>query len=183
MAVTWFSADQHFGHANVIGFCDRPFANVWEMDKALISAWNSVVGDSDTVYHLGDFSLSGNLNQVADWFWELNGKIHLLTYPWHHDGRWMRRLGKTFFPPHDKVKFDAPIVVLEHDPAITLCHYPMASWEKSHYNSWHLFGHTHDRYRPDNLSMDVGVDAAYRLFGEYRPFAMEEVEEIMKGRA
>lgn len=30
--VTWFSADPHLGHANIISHCNRPIADVKEMD-------------------------------------------------------------------------------------------------------------------------------------------------------
>lgn len=33
----YFIADTHFGHENVIKFCDRPFACADEMNEALIS--------------------------------------------------------------------------------------------------------------------------------------------------
>ena len=178
MAVTWVTADHHFGHGGkdgkhgVIEYCSRPFADVWKMDEALVDAWNSVVSKGDTVYHLGDLTLGKD----ADILWRLRGDIHILAYPWHHDAKWLKVAAK--YP----ITLEPPIIVLKHEPPITLSHFPMVSWLASHHGSWHLFGHTHDRYRPDSLSMDVGVDAAYRLFGEYRPFAMEEVEEIMKGR-
>ena len=45
----FFTADTHFGHANVIKHDDRPFKTVEEMDKAIIDNWNSVVGDKDEV--------------------------------------------------------------------------------------------------------------------------------------
>ena len=32
----FFSSDQHFGHRNVINFCDRPYADVKEMNQSLI---------------------------------------------------------------------------------------------------------------------------------------------------
>jgi hypothetical protein len=30
--------------------------------------------------------------------------------------------------------------------------------------------------------MDIGVDVAYRLFGEYRPFSEDEIIQIMEGK-
>ena len=40
---------------NAIGFDNRPFADVTEMNETLIHRWNSVVSRADTVYVLGDF--------------------------------------------------------------------------------------------------------------------------------
>ncbi|MBL8880695.1 MAG: hypothetical protein JNG88_16400 [Phycisphaerales bacterium] len=53
----WFTADTHFGHANIIKHCRRPFASVEEMDETLLRNINARVGRSDTLYHLGDFAL------------------------------------------------------------------------------------------------------------------------------
>lgn len=39
----YFTADTHFGHYNVIRFCDRPFASAEEMDEAMIQNWNDRV--------------------------------------------------------------------------------------------------------------------------------------------
>jgi len=52
--VIYYTADQHFGHANIIRFCNRPFENVTEMDEALIKNWNNTVNSNDTVYILGN---------------------------------------------------------------------------------------------------------------------------------
>ena len=54
----WFTSDTHFGHANVIKYCKRPYKDVTEMNEMLVVNWNSVVKPDDTVYFLGDFSLS-----------------------------------------------------------------------------------------------------------------------------
>lgn len=50
----YFTADTHFGHENVIRFCDRPFSSANEMDEAMIANWNARVRGNDTVYILGD---------------------------------------------------------------------------------------------------------------------------------
>lgn len=55
----WFTSDTHFGHANIIKYCNRPYKDTEEMNADLIKRWNSTVGKDDLVWHLGDFSLGG----------------------------------------------------------------------------------------------------------------------------
>lgn len=57
---TFFTSDTHFGHANIINLCNRPFKDVNHMNDMLVENWNSVVSDDDTVFHLGDFALGGS---------------------------------------------------------------------------------------------------------------------------
>lgn len=54
----WFTADPHFGHKNIIKYCQRPFRSVREMDEAIIERWNSVVSAEDTVWILGDYAMA-----------------------------------------------------------------------------------------------------------------------------
>ena len=75
---TFFTADTHFGHKNVIRYCNRPFASATEMDERLIENWNKIVGPDDLIYHLGDFTLLGE-DLAAGYFQRLNGKIHIIT--------------------------------------------------------------------------------------------------------
>ena len=50
----YFTADTHFGHANIIKMCERPYSNVEAMNEAMIAAWNERVHGNDTVYIIGD---------------------------------------------------------------------------------------------------------------------------------
>lgn len=73
----FFTSDTHFGHKNIIRYCDRPFDDVPHMNEMLIKNWNAVVSPEDEVFHLGDVAL-------GPWVeWEgilsrLNGTIHLI---------------------------------------------------------------------------------------------------------
>jgi calcineurin-like phosphoesterase family protein len=70
----FFTSDSHFGHANIIKYCNRPFSSVAEMDREMIEQWNKVVTMYDTVYHLGDFCFSAH----APYFNQLNGNKFLI---------------------------------------------------------------------------------------------------------
>ena len=75
----WITSDHHFGHANIIKYCDRPFTGVHTMDLVMAYKWNELVSKDDMVIHLGDFaftSKSGNmLSTLRD---ELNGTIIII---------------------------------------------------------------------------------------------------------
>lgn len=166
----WFTADTHFGHENVIRYNKRPFSSVSEMDEALIKNWNKIVHPKDTIYHVGDFTLLGK-KPTADYFQQLNGRINVI--PGGHDHRWV---GKSDYvsgsghpvvilPPLKTVKF--PLPDSDQVQLIVLCHYSMRVWDRSHYGSWHLYGHSHGNLPPLKNSLDVGVDC-----WEYRPVSL-----------
>jgi len=78
----YVTSDSHFGHLRIIEYCQRPFKTVEEMNEAMISRWNDVVGENDVVLHLGDFALTSqqHLQSVRN---SLNGDIILI--PGNHD--------------------------------------------------------------------------------------------------
>ena len=53
MPNTWFTADFHFGHANIIRYCSRPFEIVEEMDQAILERLNASVKPNDVLLFLG----------------------------------------------------------------------------------------------------------------------------------
>ena len=40
----FFTADEHYGHANIIKYCNRPFTSVDNMDAEIIQRHNEMVG-------------------------------------------------------------------------------------------------------------------------------------------
>jgi calcineurin-like phosphoesterase family protein len=65
MPKTFLTADTHFGHDAVIGFCNRPHKNVEHMNSDLIARWNARVRPADTVIFVGDFAFrqKGSIRQ------------------------------------------------------------------------------------------------------------------------
>jgi calcineurin-like phosphoesterase family protein len=169
----WFTGDHHFFHKNIIEYTNRPFDSVEEMNEAMILCWNEVVKDDDLVFHLGDLTM-GSWERAAGIVRRLKGYIYFLANPWHHDGQWLERCahfypGYTAMPSRSSIGSQVypPVVVMEidagekHNIPIVLCHYPFAEWDRKHYGSIHLHGHSHGSYKspdPNDRIMDVGVD-------------------------
>lgn len=72
MSNTYFTADHHFSHANIIDYAGRRFAGVEDMERYMIRCWNEAVAEDDTVYHLGDFALAST-ERIAELLRGLNG--------------------------------------------------------------------------------------------------------------
>ncbi len=74
----YFTADLHFGHGNILGYCSRPFADVEGMNAALVERWNDVVGPGDEVVVLGAFAM-GRIAETLPLARRLNGRKVLLA--------------------------------------------------------------------------------------------------------
>lgn len=53
---------------------------------------------------------------------------------------------------------------------------------KQHYGSLALHGHCHSSYQGQGKILDVGIDNAYKLYGEHRLFSEQDVIDFMKER-
>jgi calcineurin-like phosphoesterase family protein len=171
---TFFTSDLHFGHANIIRFCERPYASVEEMDAALINNWNARVHAHDVVWVLGDVSFH-HPQQTFEILSQLKGFKKLVLGNHDKSIRKQKHLYDCFTEVYDGFKE----VYLQdeevHTPLFAvLCHYPMLSWNRSFHGSLHLHGHMHNRQPiKDGETMkrlDVGVDAH-----QYRPITLQEV--------
>lgn len=156
----WFTAEHHFGHANIIRFCNRPFADVDAMNESLIANWNSVVTPKGTVYHLGDLFLV-NREAAQAIRNRLNGSICLVRG--NHD-KTADSLKGVFEWVKDYYELSVPDEGASGGKQhIVLCHYALRVWNRMRHGAWHLYGHSHGTLptTPGQRSFDVGVDCHY----------------------
>jgi len=164
----WFISDTHFWHKNIIRFCNRPFENVIEMNETIIDNWNCRVKNSDIIYILGDFALKASVSRVSTLLNILQGKkIFILG---DHD--------KQIWKCKDQFEEITPMkkIIIDKIP-ITLCHYCMRVWPKSHYNSYLCFGHSHGYLPSIGKSHDVGVDN-----NNFAPISFDELKNLMDNK-
>lgn len=169
----FFTSDTHFGHKSVIRFCKRPFTSVEEMDEAMISRWNAVVGKCDVIYHLGDVSFYG-ATKTREILSRLNGYKILIRG--NHDDKERAMVNQGF-----QAAFDSGVI--SHNGAIfRLSHFPYKGQEHDKrdfsekalddHGDWLLHGHVHDVWLKKNKMINVGVDK-----WEFAPVSIDEILE------
>jgi calcineurin-like phosphoesterase family protein len=144
----FFISDTHFGHHNVIRYCNRPFASVEEMNRVMAERWNAVVGQYDRVFHLGDFSMGPKILR-PNYLAALSGYKILIRG--NHDAPAEVMLKAGFNEVHESFVYDDKI----HEPRL-LVHIPLGIIGKA------LCGHVHQAWvRHSDEKRDiinVGVD-------------------------
>jgi calcineurin-like phosphoesterase family protein len=139
------------------------------MDQHMIEVWNAVVKKGDDVYHIGDLTF-GDPEQYVK---RLNGKIHLV--PGNHDR--VKKYARLI--EHGKVKLLPELHRCSlNGQYMTLCHYALATWDRAHYGSWMLHGHSHGTYKGNGKIMDMGVDC----LPNYAPISFENLKIEMEKR-
>lgn len=167
----FFTADPHFGHANIIKYCNRPFASSEEMDHVLLTRINAVVRPQDTLYILGDFCMGTSGILTAARRYREAIACREVRFIWgNHDPEGDDDFA-ALFTSADQVRY-----VRAGGHRIMLCHYAMRVWDKSHHGSWQLYGHTHGQLpeMPEMWNFDVGVDC-----WNFYPISLQQVEEVM----
>jgi calcineurin-like phosphoesterase family protein len=171
----WYTSDIHGWHTMILKYQPHRltvFGDMDSMNSGLIDNINKYVSRNDELYILGDFiwkpSMYGKFRQRL--------KVrHIHIIAGNHDSPSLRQHVTSYHEILYK-KFG--------DQKIHMCHYPLYSWRAKEHGSIHLYGHCHgsiedklDSLSPNRKSMDVGMDNAYRLFKEFRPFSLEEILE------
>ena len=85
MATTWLTSDLHLFHKNIIVYCGRLHDNEYDMNAAIVAAWNSVVDDCDKVIVVGDLSagVMGRYEELGALVRQLKG--HKVLVRGNHD--------------------------------------------------------------------------------------------------
>lgn len=171
----WFISDTHFGHENIIRFCNRPFQNAEEMNAELIRRWRETVPEDGIVFHLGDFA-HGSSRLWNDILCALTGRKYLILG--NHD---MKNIRQGFMSRFELVTQQMTIRV--GGQAIVLNHNPFLCYGGSYRDVWQLFGHVHSGPASNTgldhprlkmlfpLQYDVGVDN-----NDFRPVSFSEVK-------
>ena len=165
---TLITADNHFDHRQIIKYCTRPFANVTEMNEALVKNWNKVVTPQDTIHVVGDFAHGGTMEAALSIIKRLNGTKHLIVG--NHDDL---AVGMNDIRPGTwKTIKDISTVYIMNQPVI-LCHYALRTWHHSYRGVIHCYGHSHGTLPSYGKSFDVGVDCH-----NYMPWTSKEIIDM-----
>jgi len=174
MSKTFYTADLHLGHANIIKYCNRPFRDVEHMNDTLIRSWNSRVKPEDTVIHNGDFCFKntpggkegeGLIGINADyWIKKLNG--HIVFVRGNHDrGNSLKTSIEKLY-----IRYGGVDVCVVHRP------------EDYDLNmKYNFVGHVHNNWKFKNVGVFVPETYLINIGVDCWNFMPVTFEEIMKG--
>lgn len=176
----FFTSDTHYNHTNICrGVTNwrtadgkipvsqtRDFPNLEKMNATIVNNINSVVGQDDILFHLGDWSFGG-FDSIKEFRDRIVCQNIYLAYG-NHDHHIERNkdgiqgiFTKTF--QYETLHLKYPSIKLSpgREYMFTLMHYPICSWHDMNNGRYHLFGHVHlppNKKIMEGRSMDVGMD-------------------------
>ena len=146
---TWIISDTHFGHKNIIGFCNRPPNH----EDIIIKNWHNIVDWDDTILHLGDVAF-GNREGIYRWaeiIKYLPGQKLLIKG--NHDHSRSMKIYKGIFEVVD------PFIQDFSDVKFYFSHYP----DHPIKDQWNInvHGHIHNKPLRGDFSPHVDMDKIY----------------------
>lgn len=145
----WFSSDWHLSHNKIIKLAKRPFNTVEEMNKRIYNSYIQIMKPGDHFYFLGD--MAWDMEAIEYFFFKVYKKNH--HFFWilgNHDLKFKNKILKMLQYKQNIHIYNGLLdIEIKEDKdryPITLCHYPMITWNKSHYGAWQLYGHHHHDY-------------------------------------
>lgn len=192
----WFTADTHYGHKNIVlgtsnwedkTMC-RKFDTLDEHNKAIVKGINDNVKKDDILYIIGDFAMGGRQNIYKFRKQIICENIHIIVgnhdHFIHRNSILIDDSGQEIFAQDLFSSVNTEGFKFGKTYKFVMYHYALRTWRNSNLGSYHLYGHSHGELEktPYGRSMDVGVDCAYNLYGQYRPFHMKEIINILETR-
>ena len=170
----YFTSDWHLGHKNILKYSNRPFENIDEMDNAIFRMVMETTKPGDEIYLLGDM---GSLDAIKRFFEKFPKDRGFHWIEGNHDKNYACQFKKRLasISTLKDVKIDGVHTIL--------CHYPMLTWNRSHYNNWHLFGHHHiGGHGSEGIAQrTVGKMLNVNLeFNNYKMYSEKDIRRIME---
>lgn len=169
----WVISDTHFGHDNIIKYCNRPFANSFVMNEEMRENWNRVVKDGDIVYHLGDVYMGkqSDPENVRKFLSSLKGRKRLILG--NHDNGKDQILHHVFQKISMWRMFSEFGLLLTHVPVHESSLYRgVTGNEESPPKLLNVHGHIHDKRSPSKDHKCVCVEQI-----NYTPINIEDLRK------
>lgn len=167
----FYTADLHLGHQNIIRFCDRPFADIEEMNHVIITNMHARVTPEDDLYILGDVGYrADNPEYLVS---QLPGKKHLIIG--NHDKNIRKKeICDKYFESVDQYK-----EISDNGRRVILFHYPIVSWNGMFRGSYHLYGHIHNRFDNPACEELAKMDHAFNVGVDLHNFFPVTLDELI----
>lgn len=166
----FFTADCHFGHANIIKYCKRPFLTseeramvdligrgtipadefkipwsaVHQMNNQILDSINAVVQPDDNLVIVGDFCFDNHsrIGEATRKYRDLINCKNVYMILGNHDNR--KACQEVFTACYDSYLFNIG------GQLVFASHYPVRSWNKASHGAWSVYGHVHNLYQPED---------------------------------
>lgn len=110
-------SDPHFYSEKIIGYGNRPFKSVDQMNATLITNYNAVVGKQDVCYWLGDIMYGATKDKVREILSKLHGRKYLVmgNHDRDHSAKWWLDAGFDLVFEHP-IYLAEYFIMLSHEP-------------------------------------------------------------------
>lgn len=165
MSNIYLISDTHFGQNSILSFKKedgsvlRDFSSIVDHDNYLIDKWNSVVKQTDKIYHLGDVGFR-NWTTIHEIFQKLNGEKVLIKG--NHDNFKLSQYQQIF-------KDVRAYHILDK---FLLSHIPIHPNSLSRWKA-NIHGHLHANSYEDPRYINVSVEQ----LDDYTPISLEELKK------
>jgi calcineurin-like phosphoesterase family protein len=191
----WFVSDAHYCHAKPFILDPRGYSSVKEAMDDFKQKWKQYISPNDIVINLGDQIVGAGMN-TRQYVFDLLALPYAHQYfVWGNHNAGMNDLYAESMAAegHDTAQYeiypwtlkDYPFtflgnyaeIVIDHQH-VTLCHYPITSWNHTSKGAFMLHGHCHGNLKDDKSQkrLDIGWDY------DNRPLEWSEIVRELSNR-